>query len=66
MAVASTWPDGHMAAAMPPNTHADAQSNGGKAKTPMAKVTTSTAAIPAIGPSAGVLAPVPTRKSPTS
>src|SRR3954451_24061207 len=60
MAVARTWPSGHMAAAIPPKTQAEAQSNGGNAKTPMAKVTTRTAAMPAMGPSAGVLAPVPT------
>jgi hypothetical protein len=60
-AVATKRPSGASTATRAPKTQADPVSNGANSNTDTAKVSTSTAMMPAIGPSTGFEAPVPTR-----
>ena len=58
---ATNCPAGHNTDASAPNTNACGNWNGLMSSAPMANVVTTTAVMPAIGPSKGLLAPEPTR-----
>ncbi len=54
-------PRGASTATRPPNTQAESLSNGANCTTASPKVSTSTAAMPATGPTTGLADPVPIR-----